>query len=136
MKFKTLSGREISKSVYKYRVDWGKKERSQFQTDVKLFLQPYIRSHIVYAEFPCFGTRLKLDLYDATTNIAYEIQGEQHRKYNKFFSGGSRAKYFRSLQNDGSKSKWCEINNIKLIEIYPEDSLDRESFMEKFDVYL
>ena len=136
MKLITLSGKEIYRSGFKYKVNWDKKERSQFQTNVKNFLKPYLFSHWVFCEFPCYGTRLKIDIFDATTKIAYEINGDHHREYNPFFMNKSRSKYLRCLRNDGLKIKWCEINKIKLIEIYKEDVLSREFFIERFQIYL
>lgn len=138
MKFYNLNRKLISKSYYKYRIDWDKKERSQFQTDVKNFLRPYLQFHVVFSEFPIPSTRLKIDIFDASAMVCYEIQGEQHRAFNSFFNNGSRLNYLHALQRDGKKVKWCEINNITLCEIYPEDlkDLSPKWFKEKYNIVL
>lgn len=136
MRLKTIYGKERNKNYQKYRIDWAKQERSKFQTNVKLWLKPYLEAHIVYSEFPCIGTLLKIDIFDATTNIAYEISGVQHQKFNEFFQG-NRLGYLNQIKRDFNKQKFCDVNNIKLIEIFPEDlPLNKEWFFEKWGVSL
>lgn len=136
MRFKKLNGKLIYKNCNKYKINWEKNEKSKFQTNVKLFLKPYIYNHIVYSEFPCFGTLLKIDIFDATTKIAYEISGEQHQKYNKFFQK-TRLNYLNQIKRDLTKAKFCDINNIILIEIFPSDlPLSYQFFIDTYGIYL
>jgi len=137
MRFKTLSGKFVSKNCNKYKINWDKEEKSKIQTEVKKFLYPYLKTHIVYSEFPVFGTLMKIDIFDATSNVAYEIQGRQHGEYVKFFHK-NRLNYLAGIKRDMKKIKWCEINNITLCEIFEEDlqDLSRQWFIEKFNVYL
>lgn len=138
MRFFTLSGSLKYKNVKSFLINWDKKERSIPQFKVKKFLQNYWFTHIVYSEFPVYGTLLKIDIFNATKKIAVEVQGRQHDQYNKFFHNNSRLNYLSSIKRDSLKRKWCEINNIKLIEIYEDevDDLSREFFKEKFDIEL
>lgn len=136
MRFKTFNGKFINKNYNKYRIDWNKQEKSQFQTDVKLFLKPYLYNHIVYSEMPCLHTRLRIDIYDATSRMAYEISGRQHQNYVEFFAK-SRSGYLNQIKCDMLKLRFCEINNIKMIEIFPEDMpLTKQWFIEKYNLYL
>jgi hypothetical protein len=129
MKFKTLSGSSADlKNAKKYLINWNKPSRSKFQFSVKQFLKPYWQYDIVFEEFKLVGTRLSFDFYNANKKIAIEVQGGQHTKFVKFFHG-NRFKYLEQLKRDDKKFRFCEINNIKLIEIYPEDKIDEELFL-------
>jgi hypothetical protein len=135
MKFKTLSGSTAElKNARKYLVKWQAESRSKFQFSVKEFLFPYWRTDIVFEEFRIVGTRLSFDLYNANKKIAIEVQGAQHTKYVKFFHG-NRMKYLEQLKRDDKKFRFCEINDINLIEIYPNDKICEDLF-ESFGVIL
>ena len=138
MRLYDVKKRLRSKSVAKYSVDWGKKSRSKIQFKVKQFLKPYWKSHIVFEEFPVYGTRLKVDILNATIKVAVEVQGKQHSSFNSFFHSNSRAKYLASIKRDFQKSQWLELNKYKLIEIEQDevDLLSREFFRKKFDLKL
>ena len=135
MKFKTLSGSTAElRNARKYLVKWEAESKSKFQFSVKDFLYPYWRSDIVFEEFKLVGTRLSFDFYNASKKVAIEVQGAQHTKYVKFFHG-NRMKYLEQLKRDDKKLRFCEINNINLVEIYPSDKICAE-FFESFGVIL
>ena len=135
MKFKTITGSETTlKNAKKYLINWKKPSRSKFQTSVKNFLNPYWFNDIVFEEFKIVGTRLSFDFYNANKKIAIEVQGAQHTKYVKFFHG-SRLNYLDQLRRDEKKLKFCNVNDITLIEIYPNDIIDEKLF-ESFGVIL
>lgn len=135
MRFKTLSGSTAElKNARKYLVKWEAESRSKFQFSVKEFLFSYWRTDIVFEEFRIVGTRLSFDLYNANKKIAIEVQGAQHTKYVKFFHG-NRMKYLDQLKRDDKKFRFCEINEIKLVEIYPNDKINIDLF-ESFGVVL
>lgn len=136
MKFVTLSGssRRIP-SIKKYLISWQGKSRSKFQFKVKKFLEPYWGNHIVFEEFPVVGTKLSLDFYNANKKVAIEVQGDQHTKYVPYFHGGHKVNYLSQLQRDNDKLKFCDINGIKLVEIYSNDIIDEKLF-RKYEVYL
>lgn len=138
MKFYNLYGKLVNKNLNKYLIKWDGKCRSNYEFKLKQFLKRYLISHIVYAEAPVLGSKMTIDILDMTTKIAYEMQGEQHLEYNPFFHNGSRANYLSQIKRDASKLKFCELNNIKMVEIYPEDlnNLSKEYFKENFDVDL
>ncbi len=118
--------------VSKYLIDWEKKSKSKLQFNVKQFLKSYWQNHIVYEEFPVYGTRLKVDFINMTKKMAVEVHGPQHESFNKFFHGNSRAKYLASIKRDAQKAEWLEKNNFIFIEIYDKDidNLSRQ-FIEK-----
>tara|TARA_R100000808_G_C2082913_1_gene106158 strand:+ start:289 stop:570 length:282 start_codon:yes stop_codon:yes gene_type:complete len=75
----------------------------------------------VYEEFPVYGTRLKVDILNATKKIAIEVQGQQHESFNKFFHDNSRAKYLDSIKRDAQKAAWLESNGFVIMYIYEKD---------------
>tara|TARA_Y100000310_G_C20655388_1_gene801723 strand:- start:1085 stop:1486 length:402 start_codon:yes stop_codon:yes gene_type:complete len=124
MTFKTLLGkrRRIKRPVA-YIINWEKNSRSKLQSKVKNFLKVFWDGDVVFEEFPVVGTRLTLDFYNASKNIAIEVQGNQHTKYNKFFHKGNKINYLNQLKRDDEKLAFCDLNNIKLLEVH-EGNLD------------
>lgn len=136
MRFKTLTGstRTITKAK-KYLIDWNTGSKSKLQYSAKIFLKKYWSRHIVFEEFPVAGTKLSLDFYNANKKIAIEVQGRQHTQYVPFFHGKNKINYLNQLKRDSDKLKFCEINDITLVEIYDNDTIDLKLF-SKFGVVL
>ena len=129
MKFKTLTGStKRVPNIKKKLIDWEKSSRSKFQYRVKKFLEPYWENHVVFEEFPIVGTRMSLDLYNANKKIAVEVQGGQHTKYVPHFHGGYKNNFIAQLNRDQDKLKFCQLNDITLIEVYEKDSLNKKLF--------
>ena len=128
MKFLTLAGREQSvKNQTKYLIDWGGKSLSKFQARVKANIRPIWSADLVFEEFPVLGTRMTLDFYNHWKKIAIEVDGDQHLRYNKHFHGGNRMNFLKQLSRDDDKEKYCEVNGIKMIRIYPNDDISTET---------
>lgn len=136
MRFKTLTGATRTvKKAKNYLIDWDGKSRSNIQYSAKQFLKKYWSNHIVFEEFPVAGTKLSLDFYNANKKIAVEVQGKQHTKYVPFFHGKNKINYINQLKRDQDKLKFCELNDIQLVEIYDGDELTEKLF-ETFGVIL
>ncbi len=136
MRFKNLSGRLVYKNCSKYRINWDKAEKSKFQTSVKNFLKPFLSSHMVFSEFPVFGSRMRIDIFDGTTKVAYEVNGLQHNSYVPFFAK-TRSDYLEQIKRDLKKQEWCDSNGIILCEIFPDDlPLSKKWFQDKYNIYL
>jgi hypothetical protein len=116
-----VKGKLQSKIVTRYLIDWGKKSRSKIQFKVKQFLKSYWENHVVYEEFPVYGTRMKVDILNATKKIAVEVNGRQHSSFNSFFHNNSRANYLSSIKRDVKKAEWLEKNGFTLIEIEQDE---------------
>ena len=132
MKFKTLSGAIKSiRRPAKYIIDWDGKSRSKIQKSVKVFLKKYWERKIVFEEFPMAGSRLSFDIFNASDNIAIEVQGQQHTRYTPFFHGENKINYIDQLRRDKLKMDFCKKNNIKLVEIYFNDEIKEELFKNR-----
>ena len=134
MRLLNINGRLQKKSVSKYLINWNKKSRSKVQFKTKKFLEPFWKGHIVYEEFPVYGSRMTVDILNATKKLAVEVQGKQHGEFNKFFHSNSRLKYLEGIKRDIKKAEWLENNGFILLEIEEDevDSLSLEFFLEKF----
>jgi hypothetical protein len=138
MKLFNVYGKVVSKNVSQYLIDWETASRSKVQFNTKQFLKQYWKNHIVYEEFPVFGSRLKVDIVNATLRIAVEVHGKQHSAYNKFFHGDSRLNYLKSIKRDVAKEKWLSLNKFQLVEIYEDEvkNLTEQFFVDKFNIKL
>jgi len=138
VKLLNLHGKVVSKNVSSYLINWDGKSRSKVQFNTKQFLKKYWKNHIVYEEFPVFGSRLKVDIVNATLKIAVEVHGNQHSAFNKFFHNGSRLNYLKSIKRDVAKEKWLSMNEFQIVEIYEEEvkDLSEKFFKEKFNINL
>jgi hypothetical protein len=124
MTFKTLLGkRRRIKKPTNYLINWEEGSRSKLQAKVKNFLKVFWDGDVVFEEFPVVGSRLTLDFYNATKDIAIEVQGKQHTKYNKFFHKDNKINYLNQLKRDDEKLSFCELNSIQLLEVH-EDNVD------------
>lgn len=136
MVFKTLTGstKRLSKPK-RYAINWSSPSRSKFQTTVKKFIKEYWCLDVVFEEFPMAGSKLSFDFYNANKKIAIEVQGGQHLKYTPYFHGKSKSNFLGQIRRDNEKSRFCELNSIKLVEIYPKDKLSIDLF-KSFGVLL
>ena len=138
MRLLNINGKLVNKNVRKNLINWEGESRSKLQFKFKQFFYPYWKNHIVYEEFPVYGSMLKVDFLNATKKIAVEIQGHQHESFNRFFHGDSRLKYLESIKRDVKKTKWLEMNNFKILELYENDlkSISPEYIEEKCGIFI
>lgn len=134
MIFLTSNGKERKiKNSCRYLVNWDKDCRSKIQKRVKDLLYKYWVADVVFEELPVVGTRMTIDFYNANKKVAIEVDGNQHYKFNKFFHSNSRQNFLSQLQRDEKKEYFCEINQIKLVRILENDTLNEE-LLQKLDI--
>lgn len=138
MRLFNINGKLTNKNVSKYKIDWDGASASNLQFNAKQFFKFYWQNHVVYEEFPVYGTRLRVDIINFTKKIAVEVHGQQHFQFNKFFHNNSRAKYLDSIKRDWEKTEWLELNKVKLIELEEKDmnDLSVKYLQEKFDIFI
>tara|TARA_B100000214_G_C23890024_1_gene591336 strand:+ start:345 stop:767 length:423 start_codon:yes stop_codon:yes gene_type:complete len=137
MRLKNIYGKLVYKNVKSKLIDWNGKSRSKVQRQVKKFLKDYWSKCIVYEEFPVYGSRMSVDILNATKKIAVEVQGRQHDEYNKFFHK-NKINYLYSMERDFNKKKWLEENDFQLVEILELEAanLNEKFFSEKYGIIL
>jgi len=138
MRLYNVYGKLQSRQVTRFLIDWDKPSRSKIQFKTKQFLKNFWLNQIVYEEFPVYGTKMKVDILNATKKIAVEVQGNQHNSFNKFFHNNSRLKYLESIKRDVQKAEWLEKNGYTLVEIHEKEVklLNKEFFLKKFNIAL
>lgn len=128
MEFLSLSHKKRRcRNIGNHLINWKGESRSKFQFSVKKFLERYWRGDIVFEEMPIVGTKLSLDFYNANKKVAIEVQGIQHTGYVEFFHQ-NKMNFLHQLKRDQMKEKFCKINSITLVTIYPKDALDKALF--------
>lgn len=136
MRFKTITGRLKDVNINKLLIDWEGDFGSLFEAEVADWIYPYWRHDVVVAQLPVAGSKRSIDFFNVSRRIAIEVQGRQHNKYVPFLSG-SRNGYLAQIKRDLMKQDWCDINDIKLVEILPEDMpLTKSFFKDRYDIDL
>lgn len=77
------------------------------------------------------GKRLYIDIYIPSKKIGFEINGQQHYKYNKFMHSGDVGNFTKQRLYDNYKKEFCEENKINLIAIPYNDSISKEYLIKK-----
>ncbi len=136
MKFYNINGNPVYKNIEKFRIDWDKKSKSKIQGRVKEFLRPFWERFICYEEMVLAGSRLSLDIVNMTKKIAVEVHGEQHTQFVPFFHR-KREGLTDQIERDERTKKWCEQNDIKLVEIYTHNMpVNYEWFQDIYEINL
>ncbi len=135
MRLLNIRGKLVSKNVLKYKIQWDEPSASKIQFATKQFLKPFWAGMVVYEEFPVYGTRLRVDILNATKRIAIEVNGRQHGDFVKFFHTG-REKWRQSIKRDCDKHEWLIKNDFQVIELETAEIplLSVEFIEEKFGV--
>ena len=117
MRLYNVHGKLVNRSVNKYLIKWNKKSRSKAQFDTKQFFKKYWLTHVVFEEFPVYGTKMHVDILNATIKVAIEVNGAQHDSFVPFFHQNSRLNYLRSIKRDHKKYTWLKENGYEVIQI-------------------
>jgi hypothetical protein len=119
MKFKTLSNREVRMDILPERYPMRSRDQSKSHGQYmlgRLVRSLYGPSTLILEEFALPEERLWLDFYLPHNSLAFEYQGEQHDKFNKFFHG-DKTGFEKSKARDKRKEAWCELNQIILVPV-------------------
>lgn len=76
------------------------------------------------------GKTYLVDIYVPKLCAAFEVQGEQHQKYNAWMHKGSKCNFVSQVKRDVEKAEACIAEDIKLIYIYPKDKVTPDFLME------
>lgn len=133
MRLISVHGKPFTKNVTSRLINWEGKSRSKFQEEVKALLKERWSKHVVFEEFPVFGSKMTLDFFNFSKMIAVEVQGAQHTSYVKGYFHRGRQDYLSQIKKDLAKFNFCENNSIKLFEIFESErkKLSIEFLIEK-----
>ena len=129
MKIIGLDNKEYSWRFTKYNRQ--REDCSLLHLRARKILYDLFPFDIIYEEvvLPGIYTEINIksliaDFYIHRPRLMIEVQGEQHYNFNRFFYG-NKLEYFRARKLDTLKKKWCQINNITLIEL-PYNETDEQ----------
>lgn len=71
------------------------------------------------------------DFFVPGRKVLVEVNGEQHSKFNNYFHQ-NKLDFYMGQVRDADKREWCDINDIKLIELPYNESINewRERFTD------
>lgn len=103
-----------------------KSENHKIARELLIDVFPYDQLHEEVVIQGC-PSLMYLDFFIPQRRIAIEVNGAQHKKYVPYFHG-SIENFLKQKKRDLDKKKWCEINNITLVEL---DDNERDKWREK-----
>jgi hypothetical protein len=65
-----------------------------------------------------------LDFYLPLLRWCVEVHGEQHYKFVPYYHGNMMS-FLKSQKKDKEKREWCELNNIKYIELPYNENIEQ-----------
>lgn len=127
MKVKTLSKKDTYWTPKK-KIDWEAPSKSKLQKSCKDLLALVWQGDSVAEEQRIPSTKLSVDFVNFTKKIMVEVDGEQHRKYNKYFHNGNIFNFAASIKRDDKKEKFAELNGFQLIRVRSAKELNEVLF--------
>lgn len=92
------------------------KPRSNLHIRTRKILRDLYPTQRILEEVPLPSTGLFADFVVSQLNIVVEVHGEQHYNFIPHFHG-TKMNFIHARQNDSKKREWCELNNIRYIEL-------------------
>lgn len=128
MKVVGLNGLEYNLDLNRYS---NRREKCSYYHKVaRELLHEMFQGYNIYEEVKLPGTvnpakksALHIDFFIPNAILGIEVHGEQHFKYIPYFHK-SKAGFLKSKARDLDKNQWCILNNIKLVELRWDESID------------
>lgn len=128
MKVIGLNDKEYNLNLANYSIK--REQCSYYHKLARELLQDMFKGYNIYEEIKLPGTvnpakksALHLDFFIPNAKLGIEVHGEQHFKYIPYFHK-TKEGFLRSKARDRAKAEWCVINNINLIELRWDESLE------------
>lgn len=120
MRVRDLEGKEHPWNLTKY-VNKKRARCSEYHKTAREILSKLYPFDQILEEVHLPGTQLYADFFIPKQMLVVEVQGEQHTNFTPFFHKDKQS-FGKAKQRDKVKLEWCEINNIRLVELsYTED---------------
>ena len=128
MKVRGFDGRDRNWRLDKYKV-YGddSKRRSSYHIRARGILCSLLPHDRILEEVKLPGSNklsrglLIADFYVPSRMLMVEVHGRQHYEYVSHFHS-NRFEFFRAKARDKDKVKWCELNEIKIVELKYDES--------------
>ena len=128
MKVRGFDGRDRNWRLDKYKV-YGddSKRRSSYHIRARGILCSLLPHDRILEEVKLPGSNklsrglLIADFYVPSRMLMVEVHGRQHYEYVSHFHG-NRFEFLRARARDRDKVKWCELNEINIVELKYDES--------------
>lgn len=128
MKVVGLNGKEYNLDLKKYSTPRDK--CSYAHKLARGLLQEMFSGYSIYEEVKLPGSRdpskksvLYLDFLIPTCKIGIEVHGKQHFQFTPFFHK-TKIGFLQAKARDRAKAEWCEVNNLILVELQWDDTIE------------
>ncbi len=119
MEVKLLKGGTARLRLNNKRLNTKGRSRSKFQHEIGKQLTEQYPHDVIFEEVTIPVEGFILDFFIPSVGLVVECHGRQHTEHVKHFH--KTKKEFHSQQDrDQKKRDWCELNGLRLIEIYDE----------------
>ena len=92
-------------------------KHSELHMRARAILKKLYPTMAILEEVPIPGSRLKLDFYVPSLELAIEVQGQQHTEFTPHFHKDKLA-FAKARSNDRTKRYWCQDHNLRFIELH------------------
>ena len=101
------------------------REISSYHNIARNLIKSIFRSDKIWEEVSLPGTNptLYADFFIPLRKLMLEIHGEQHYRWIPHFHP-TKYDWINAKKNDETKKRWCEINNIVMIELPHWESIN------------
>lgn len=124
MKVKNFDGFIVTWDLRGYEIKENDcRPRSELHINTRKLLRQLYPLSIIMEEVKLPTDVLFLDFFIPQQKLAVEVQGQQHLEYNSFFHG-SKQNFQQSKVRDNKKKQFCLINNIRLVELLYNESVE------------
>lgn len=117
MKLLDENGREVIVAFNRSANPIREKSRSKFQKEIYVYLKEVFPNAVILEEWVIPNSRLSFDFFIPEVDLLIECQGEQHRKFVKFFHSTPQG-FMDQKRRDKRKRDWAESNDLDLVCIY------------------
>lgn len=125
MKAIGLNGKEYTwKLIGHVPLGDDERSRSKFHLTARELLTKLFALDRILEEVPLPGSDgLTADFFILAERLMVEVHGQQHYQFVPHFHV-DKLGFFASKKRDMNKRKWCELNNICLVELPYQESSD------------
>lgn len=117
MKVRDFDGNECRWPPTGYNVNFDDiRPRSSLHIRCRELLRKLYPTEQILEEVPIPNLNLFVDFYLPFRKIVVECQGEQHSKFIPHFHK-TKIGFAKSKARDKRKKEWCQINNIRIVEL-------------------
>lgn len=123
MKYVGLDGKSYTLNFAHYEKNSSVSRKSSYHLAARELISEMFPANRIFEEVTLPGTNLHIDFFLPSQYMIVEVHGEQHYVDNSFFYK-SVSDFMAAKRRDNMKKEWCDINNLKYVELPYKESID------------